>query len=528
MTTLSSVNITPLVAPRPAANVPAATNNPDSTAAASVPASIVTLGQSTPAATDQTYSSRGLLADSAVPLALENSRGDKLTLSMIGNLSSPSTAGRFHGLGAALVAQLSTGRGNYSQSVLSPTGQKPSAAELAVDQKKLHTEADNSISLTIKTASGGTVLLNLSSQDGGLGVQIQVTGGTLSDTESSAIGKLADAFQSAIDGFTATPPKLDLGKLSQFDPSVLSSVDLNAKLKLSETQNQTLSFHADSQKKTVNMSGPAGAVQLSVDTKNPAIQGNAQQQAQALRSYLNQFDSARQRGDGDADLMTLFKDAFSQMNGITSKDLSPTTLKTSSSIPVTDVDRVMLTGLADFSASITQVPVSSNPMRPTELDTFAYTVSQDTSTKGSSQLNHSIKQNQQSHLSASYHQGLYPGSRLALDKTMGSQNYNYYQIDDKASSTASLTYDAGVLSSASLVQSATQTTHVMRYEMGQLKDDKTTPTEASKTQDFLGPLEAALLKQRKEAQSMGVSTSATALALHSQVILQADPGQLGG
>jgi hypothetical protein len=530
MTTLSAITVAPLVAVTPASTAAAATDSAVTAAVTTAPASIVTLGQSAPATPDQTYSSRGLLADSPVPLAVESGTADTIATTMIGNFSSSSASARFHGLGAALLTQLSASGGlNYSQSVVqSSSGQKLNPAELAAAQKKLHTQADNTISLSIKTASGKTVQLSLSSEDDGLGVQIQVSGGALSDAESSAIGKMADAFQSAIDGFTATPPKLDLGKLAQFDPTVLSSVDLNAKLKLGENQNQTLSFHADSQKKSVSMIGPSGNVQLSVNTKNPAIQGNAQQQAQALSAYLNQFDAARQRGQGSADLMTLFKDAFSQLNGITSKTPSATALKTPSTSPVTDVDRVMLTGLADFSASITQTPMSSNPMRLNEQDTFAYTVSQDTSTKGSSQLDHSVKQNQQSHLTASYHQALYPGSRLALDKTRESQNYNYFQIDDNASSTASISYSAGLLASASLVQSATQSTRIMKYELGHLKDDETTPVESSKHQDLLGALEAALHKDREDAQGTGISTSATALGIHSQVMLQADPGQLRG
>lgn len=77
--------------------------------------SIVTLGQKAAKTSDGTYSSRGLPPDSMAPLALENQLQDKLTLALQGNIFSSSAAGRLHGLGAALLAQLSAGSSQYSQ-----------------------------------------------------------------------------------------------------------------------------------------------------------------------------------------------------------------------------------------------------------------------------------------------------------------------------------------------------------------------------------------------------------------------------
>jgi hypothetical protein len=500
MTTLTSVNITPLPTLQPAIKPSPAIANVQPTTATSAPASIVTLGQEPAATSTDTYSSRGLLSDSVAPLVLENQLQDKLTLALQGNISSSSTAGRFHGLGAALLAQLSSGSDQYSQSVVkSSAGTTLNPVELAADQSKLHTDADNSISLTIKTASGSTVLLNLSSQDDGLAVQMQVTGGTLSEAERSAVGDLADAFQSAIDGFTATPPRLDLGKLSQFNPAVLSSVDLSATLKLGENRQQTLSFHADGQQKTMSMSGDSGNLQLSVDTKNPAILGTAQQQAKALQSYLSQFDAARSRGNGNADLMTLFKDAFTALNSngqSQSQALNQADLKTPSSISPSKADRGALTGLADFSASVSENTQASNPMRKNELDAFSYTTSQTTSIKGTDPLNRSIDQNQQAHLTASYHQSLYPGSLLKLDTTKASQNYNYIQVDDKTSSSTAIAYADGILTKASSTQESSQSTHTMRYELGHLINNTTTPSKTAHTQDLLNLLESGLQTTR--------------------------------
>jgi len=510
--------------------VPPATSDVESIGTIAPPSSIVMLGQDTSVTDAQTYSSRGLLPDSAPPLSLEKELQDKVTSTMMGNFSSSSVAGRFQGLGAALLAQLAEGGSDFSQSILSSsTGKKANAAELAAQQSNLHTKADNSITLTVQTASGRTILLNLSSQENGLAVQYQVTGGTLDDAELGAVATLANAFQSAIDGFTAEPPKLDLSKLAQFDPSVLSSVDLNAHLKLSDDSIQTLDFHADSQTRTVSMSGPSGNLRLSVDMKNSAILGDAGQQAQALQSYLSQFDSARRRGDGNPELMTLFKDAFSAMNSNYGQDLKPNSLITANSISLTDVDHGMLTGLADFTASVTQNVQAINPMRPNELDQFSYQVSQATSTKGENQLNRSIEQNQQSHLSASYHQKLYPGVALALGTSADSQNYYYNEIDDTASSLTNISYVKGLLANATSTQTATQSTHTLKYVMGHLEDDTTTPRTSTKTQNFMGLVESALRNDKQTPPSVRNSRLQQVLStVHNNIILQSNPEKLSG
>jgi hypothetical protein len=152
-----------------------------------------------------------------------------------------------------------------------------------------------------------------------------------------------------------------------------------------------------------------------------------------------------------------------------------------------------LTGLADFSASVSQNTEASNPMRKNELDAFSYTTSQTTNTKGTGPLNRSIEQDRQTHLTASYHQGLYPGSRLALDSSKASQNYNYIQVDDKTSSSTAIAYHDGHLTKASSTQNSSQSTHTMRYEMGHLiKDTKAPSATTSHTQDLLNLLESGL------------------------------------
>lgn len=482
---------TSLTAITPIASVPAATtliSTPTTTTDS--PAAVVSLGNAVTTAVDL-YSSRGTVADAPPALMWENTTQNKVTSTIANNLNSQDASARFKGLGAALLTQFANSGSGFSQSVLQPTGNAtPSASALSALQSSLHNNAENAVSLTIKTASGATVTLSLSSSETGLGAQVNVTGGKLNDSELAAVSKLADGFQSAIDGLGAKPPKLNLDGLTQFDKSVLTSVDFTAELTGSDIQ--TLSFSADANKRSVSVTGLVGDLNLSVDTRNTAILGNTAQQAKALQTYLAKFDSARARGHGDEELMNMFKDAFTTFN----TNVGSATATTSGAV-LSDTDHAMLTGLADFSASISQHAQSVNPMRTNEVDTFAYTVSQSTQAKGA-QANRSIDQQQQSQLSASYHQALYPGTGLNLTMDKDSQNYTYFKIADSASSSSSIAYSKNAIISAALSQSSTQSKTALTYVLGQLQSTVTTPKQVAQSSSVKDLLEAAL-KQDKAA-----------------------------
>jgi hypothetical protein len=479
------------------------------------------LGVDSKVADAAVYSIRGGLSNTAPVYTLEQDVRDAVTVAMTGNMSTLATAGRFQGLGAALLEQLSKNGANISQSLVkSAAGDVTDASALKSAQAQLHGNADNTITLTLKTTSGATITLNLSSQDEGVAVQADVTGGELNDDELKALASLAGSFQGAIDGLTAGKPRLNLGDLAQLDPDMFSSIDLSARLKVGQDQYQTLSFKADEQTKSVDMSGPTGNVQLSVKN-NSALLGNAQQQAKAVQSYLEQFDAAQSRGEGDKDLMALFKDAFSSLQSGT-KSLSGTGAST-----LTNIDRSMLSGLADFSASLTQTSQYINPMRPAEADKFSYTASQNTETKGTSSANRSVEQTQTSSLSASYHKSLNPGTALALDRDSKSQNYYFYQIEDKANSTTRIGYDKGKLVEASSTQTASQSMTRLKYEEGKLVDTTTTPHEVSKSRNLLGMIEDALRADRNSRMTTGLSTlEDNLMAVHAKVLLQSNPSSV--
>ncbi|MGR2857026.1 hypothetical protein FY046_13410 [Erwinia sp. 1181_3] len=384
------------------------------------------------------------------------------------------------------------------------------------------TQTDNQGTLSVKTASGAEVELTQASD--GSGVQIKVNKGTLSEAERSALEKLSDGFKKAMEGLTGQPPRLDLSGLTRFNSAVLTSVDLQAKV--TGENKLTLAFHADTNTRSVKSTGTLGTVDISVDMSKRAILGNESQQQRALSQYLKQFDRAQSRGEGNSTLMTMFKDAFTALNShydsSTPAQSRPQTLYLS----LTRTDKNMLTGLADFTASVTQTPQSPNPIRLSEGDTFSYQVSQTSTLSGTSDQNRHITQKQQSHLTASYHKALTSGLQLALTADRNAQNYFYTQIDDKAESTTEVQYRKGALVSATFDQSASTSTRVQKYVKGELMSDVTTPEQKSTSTDLLGKLQSAWKAENPRASFADYLRQHTLPDFGEEVLLNSDPSSL--
>jgi hypothetical protein len=461
-------------------------------------------------------------------MAWERKSNDAVTSLMTVNYAAQPLSGRLRGLGEALLKRFDTDAGGYSQAVLQsaaaaqPGAQTPAADPLALNT--LHANAANQVALDITTVSGIKVAITLGSQPNGLAVEVS-SSGTLSDAERGALSQLAGAFQAAIDGIASVPPKMDLAGLAQFDSKLLSSVDLHTQVQAGGDQQQTLDFHADGAQRSVSTDGPQGSIKVSVDLRHLAGLGDAQQRGAAIDSYLKQFDQAGTRGHADAAMLAMFKDAFQQMNGALPKPGVAGAYPHALAAVLSDTDHAILTGLADFSASINEHARFPNPMRPDEGDGFAYDVAQATAIGGHGTLDRSISQKQHAHLQASYHEPLSAGTKLALDSSNASQNYTYTQISDDTDSDAEVGYTEGALTQASLKQSVNQSTHVSTYVMGKLTDDTTTPTTVTLLRDLAGllkdlakkstetPLDAALRKQQLDA-------------LHRSVLLQQDAALL--
>jgi hypothetical protein len=447
-------------------------------ATSAVSAVSVSLGQAPASSDAQTYAMPG-----RTTTAWSQRPDDAISSLMAGNITLPSLATRFNGLGAAMLKRFDTESGGFSQSVTQPATQAAQGAS-AIAPEDLYATADNQVKLSIKTASGATVELSLGSQGDGLGVQVTVSGGELNEAERKAMVHLSGAFQDAIDGLGAVPPKLAFGGFTDFDPKVLSSVDFTARTKADvKGAIRSVEFHADARSRSLSATGPSGPVKVDVDLSQPALLGNATQQAQAMARYLRQVDAAGSRGRGDDALVSMFKDAFSQLNsnyGVT----APLAGRAAPGVIALNAgDHSVLSGLADFNASMVQATDASNPMRPDEVDTFSYKLSQSTSATGRDPRDRTIRQDQQAQLVASFHRALSPQATLALTSSKESQFYEFVQIDDEAKASANITYQDGARTEASVTQSARQSTRVQRYLMGKLESDTTQPLEGTRVSD---------------------------------------------
>ncbi|MDM5177863.1 hypothetical protein PO883_11740 [Massilia sp. DJPM01] len=452
-------------------------------------------------------------------LAWEATARDGVSDLIAANLAARSSAGRFSGLGAALLTQFRGDVSNVSQS-----------AHLSPAAPALHGQGDDRMSLSITTKSGVEVQLALDSRDDGLAVRMS-TSGELSDAERNALAGLAGAFQDAIDGMAEEPPSVRLAGLTQFDPAVLASVDLRAAIKLDTDpeSTQALDFHADGAQRKVSLSGPSGTASVSVDTGNLSGLGSPEQQARALASHLKQFDHAASRGRADAGLMTMFKDAFSGLNANVGSTAPRAGTPAGGKWELAAADHAALSGLADFSAQVSQASTSINPMRPSEQDSFAYELSQSTSIGGRSQGERSIAQQQKSELNASFHTPGTPGGQLKLDYTQQSQNYNFHQIKDAASSDVNLAYSDGRLVKATLNQSASQSARVMSYVMGNLVSDTVTPVRQAFQRDLLSALAPYLTGDPRRSEQEKQSQRKQSMdSQGEQVLLKAYPDPADG
>jgi hypothetical protein len=455
------------------------------------------------------YTQEGTLASAAPTITWAHASTDAVSLAMAGDYMAGTTSGQFYNLGSTLLDRFKTTGSNFSQSVTVASA----AATGSIGLSGPGPQSD--IKLTVQTASGVKVDIEMNNEDGTLAVNVN-SSGTLSDAERSALAKLADGFQKAINGLSDVPPTLDLSGLTQYDTSVLSSVNMQFNVTGEAQNNVSADISLSNSARNVSVTDSTGTINLNVDTSDSAIWGSGAQRNQAIASYLTQFDNASARGHGNAALMTMFKDAFTQMNsdyGTSSQSLPGTAYAPW----LAQSDQAMLTGLADFTASITDTPVSSNPLLLNQTDSFSYQVSQSTNTRGDL-LNGEISQNQQSHLQASYHQSL-SGGPVHLGLSLASQTYDYVQIDDDASSTVNIETQRGNLLRASLNQSSSQSTRESEYVKGELVSDVTTPTNTSDSKDLLTLLKP-FLEDNQAAQDSG-AWEQTLSNIHGMVLLNA-------
>jgi hypothetical protein len=511
MTTISSLNAGLIPSLTPSSST---ANNLASTAASSADAGIGSTIVTIPSPTVESpivYTPEGLLAGTQPIITWAQSNTDAVSKVMAGDYMSGTMSGQFYDLGSALLDRFQTTGSNFTQSVTAAPASGAAATGLGAEG------AQGDIKLTVQTASGVKVAIELDSDDGTLAVSVN-SSGALSDSERSALAKLADGFQQAINGLSGSPPSLNLSGLTQYDTSVLSSVNLQFNVTGDGSNNISANIALNSSTRSVKVTDSDGTINLSVDTGDSAILGSGAQQNQAIASYLAQFDHANTEGHGNSALMSMFKDAFTQMNsntGTSSQQL-PGTAYTPW---LAQADHAMLTGLDDFTASITDNTVSSNPLLPDQTDSFSYQVSQSTQTEGDA-LEGKITQTQQSLLKATYHQSL-SGGPVTLTKSPASQNYDYVQVNDAENSTVNLETDNGKLLQATLSQSSSESTEVTEYVKGVLMSDVTTPDNTSNSKDLLALLKPLIADQ--QAGQDGVNWQQALSSIHGMILLNASP-----
>ena len=380
-----------------------------------------------------------------------------------------STSVRYQDLGADMLKQIGSG------------------AVIPLDHAKLPDTVDNKFTLSLTTRSGVQVDLTLANVGDEMIYQVS-SSAKLDQEESEALSKLAEGFQAAIDGMAGANPQVRLSGLTQFDSKFVQSIDFHAQVTGPDSTSQTLDFHIDDSMRKVSIGGPDGHAEVNVDTSTAEHLGTRKQQSKAINNYLAQFDQAVSRGHGDKKLMSMFKDAFSEMNRTATAEDRDDFLRTPSKWQLNADDRSTLTGLSDFSAAVTQTPKSSNPLKAWEQDTFSYDVSQATKVDGTSHDDRKIAQSQQSRLAAQFHTDIGKSSPPWFDGTLQTQNYEYHQIDDSARSNVSLNYLQGKLKKASLEQTASQSEQVKTIILGKLKSDKSIPSQQSLVRDLLPSL----------------------------------------
>lgn len=373
-----------------------------------------------------------------------------------------STALRYKGQAAGLLHTLASG----------------AAGKLA--DAALPDTPDNRFALSVLTASGRKAELVLADAGGELFVRVDADP-ELSAAEREALAGLARGFQDAIDGLALVPPKVRLAELARFGHPLLQSVDLQARVTLpgDPPERQSLKLHIDAQRRTLAIDGPRGAIAIGIDTSRPELLGTPEQQSRAIDNYLKQFEQAARRGHGDPQLAMMFKDGFS--------DLS----RTSSRAPQVRVqpgaERAVMTGMADFEASITASSRHDNPARREEVTGFHYALSQATQVEEKG-ARRSLVQVQEARLKASFHEALSKDAPLAFDFRSETQNYRYHEIDDSARSSVALGYMEGSLQAARLEQSVSQSERVRTYVLGRLKSDTTMPERHTLVRDLMQAL----------------------------------------
>lgn len=458
------------------------------------------------------------------------------------NAGASTEQARFAGLGSALLEQVASTGSGYKQTVVnigaaySPDRIQGKATDALWAIKS---RPSASTELTIKTQSGATVRLSIHDQKAatatgsGIAVQIEVDG-KLTQQEREALQSLAKGFDEAIEGLTREPPLLNLDGLMKFDSKLLTKVELKAEVYgLNDKGERAMvlgtRFTANADSREIELKTLKGTATVKTDLRQSAIWGSAEQKARAVQQYLARVDKAAERGNGNQELVDLFKASFTALHGGYGATGKPSGLErvgpadlASDADAFSEEDHSLLTGLADFKASIVTNRRAANPRHTNEIDIFDYRIGQSTQISGGSAANRALTQTQTADLTAGYHRSLRSKREPDLSSDTSTQNYYYTQVEDHSSTQVELAYEKDKPVRALVTQAASQSLRTIMVENNKVVDTVEEPLQQQSKQKDLLPLLQHLLRQ-EEAKELSAEERQKTLREWNAMVL-GEPG----
>lgn len=361
-------------------------------------------------------------------------------------------AAQWRGLGGAVLSQFAATGKAYQQTLVN----YDAAAMGTGSAKELDETALNSFSsmvakasLKVQTRSGTTVELTLAVDRGGvlgrngLAVEIKASG-SLSSAEKRALAELAQGLDKALEGLGQPDrPRMDIADLAKFDRNVLQSVDLSIKNPGEGELLSSFDLHLGADRNSIAFNGALGKVDVGVDVQMPLGRAGEQQRQDSITKLLRQVDAAAQRSHAESRLVTLLKDAFSQLHeaaGTTGARLAAL-----SGNPLSGRVDSMLSGLADFTASFSGAFERTGRFGAVvETGTASYQLNQETTFAPGNQADTwRVDQKQSESLVAQYVK-----SRGDVMLDMGSGNYDVFTVNDSTEKNTTVSVVEGRVSDA--------------------------------------------------------------------------------
>lgn len=454
------------------------------------------------------------------------------------NASATSQSARFSGLGSALLEQVASTGSSYRQTIVnvaaaySPDKIQSKAADA---QWAIRSSPSASAALTIKTQSGASVRISIADQrlpaSSGSGITVQIdVEGDLTPQEQQALQSLAKGFDEAMEGLTREPPLVNFDGLMKFDSKVLTQVELKSEVYGLNDQGERAMvlgthFTANASSREIELKTLKGTATVKTDLRQSAIWGSAEQKARAVQQYLGRIDKAAERGNGNPELVDLFKSSFAalhggygagdQASGLTR--VRPADIA-SDADAFSEEDHSLLTGLGDFKATLLTNRRALNPRHTNEIDIFDYKLEQSTQISGGSAANRAITQTQTSDLTAAFHRSLRTRREPELGSDSATQNYYYTQVEDHSSTRMELAYDKDKPVRALLTQTASQFLRTIKVEFNKVVDTVEEPLQQQSQQKDLLPLLQQLLR-REEANELSAEEKQSTLREWNAMVL---------